>query len=76
MQEEDPSKYKYACYHCQLSFIDRLERDRHEEENCIKELIICIICKGYFANTSSRNKHLWEVLKFQIHTVDLVQIVP
>lgn len=62
-QEEDPSKYKYACYHCQLSFIDRLERDRHEEENCIKELIICIICKGYFANTSSRNKHLWEVHK-------------
>lgn len=63
IQEEDPSKYKYACYHCQLSFIDRLERDRHEEENCIKELIICIICKGYFANTSSRNKHLWEVHK-------------
>jgi hypothetical protein len=28
IQEEDPSKYKYACYHCQLSFIDRLERDR------------------------------------------------
>ncbi|CAC5390572.1 unnamed protein product [Mytilus coruscus] len=57
----DQSQYRYACYHCQLRFSDRQDRDQHEEENCINELIICDVCKGYFANTTSRNKHLFEI---------------
>ncbi|XP_071126421.1 uncharacterized protein [Mytilus edulis] len=57
----DQSHYRYACYHCQLRFSDREDRDKHEEQNCINELILCDVCKGYFANTTSRNKHLFEV---------------
>lgn len=54
---------RYACYHCQLRFKTSEERDEHEESKCAGEhgLIECDVCKGYFANSSSKNKHMFEI---------------
>lgn len=58
-----PRELRYTCYHCHLRFHDSEERDKHEENSCTAEhgLIECEVCKGFFANSSSKNKHMFEI---------------